>query len=641
MKKSTPDNGEHETSNKKHKKIKKNNKNETKNDDPNSNRRASREEIFAQNRSCRDSWCLLIYLAAIGGCVFLAYIAYIRDADPRKIISGYDKFGNTCGKKNKPIADAPRSGQDLRNMKYHYSEEGFDLCVRKCPNISLDTIEILKTLFDQDIQMCHYQIEKDNYSFDGGNLCAKKFSQATSTFIFDCTSTDGIKSNQAGLVSSIGTKLIEDLYTLNRVISTLVGIAIPLSFVWLILLRYMASFCVYTILLGVSTACTGGTVFMWLSYTGKIKIKEAVNQKELWLAGSIVATIFASFLNLIILSMLKRVRIAVAMFGETSKVMSRIPMLSCLPFFTVIYFLMAAGALTLLTVALLSPTEVEIKNGGNDVKFHRTDLRYFSIATVFMIFWIYQLSHDSTEFIIASTVAQWYFTIDKSKLSSPILTAVYYLLRYNYGSVAFGSLLIAILKFLRAIMYYITTKLDEYKLGFLTCMLNCVQCCLACFEKTLKFLTRNAYIEMAISGNGFLYSAKKSFKFMVNNALNLATINAITFILIWFSKILLSGAIGAAAFYWQKQKFPETAYNYNFSAAIYSGLGTFFIAHIFLEVYDMTIDTIFYCYSKDKEMSKGEDKKYYMSKDLAKLVKSKKVIIKRKLSDENVEAGER
>ena len=118
-------------------------------------------------------------------------------------------------------------------------------------------------------------------------------------------------------------------------------------------------------------------------------------------------------------------------------------------------------------------------------------------------------------------------------------------------------------------------------------MLNCVQCCLACFEKTLKFLTRNAYIEMAISGNGFLYSAKKSFKFMVNNALNLATINAITFILIWFSKILLSGAIGAAAFYWQKQKFPETAYNYNFSAAIYSGLGTFFIAHIFLEVYDV------------------------------------------------------
>ena len=152
--------------------------------------------------------------------------------------------------------------------------------------------------------------------------------------------------------------------------------------------------------------------------------------------------------------------------------MSRIPMLSCLPFFTVIYFLMAAGALTLLTVALLSPTEVEIKNGGNDVKFHRTDLRYFSIATVFMIFWIYQLSHDSTEFIIASTVAQWYFTIDKSKLSSPILTAVYYLLRYNYGSVAFGSLLIAILKFLRAIMYYITTKLDEYKLGFLTCVIN-------------------------------------------------------------------------------------------------------------------------------------------------------------------------
>ena len=118
-------------------------------------------------------------------------------------------------------------------------------------------------------------------------------------------------------------------------------------------------------------------------------------------------------------------------------------------------------------------------------------------------------------------------------------------------------------------------------------MLNCVQCFLACFEKTIKFITRNAYIEMSISGKGFIPAAKKSFKFMVSHALSLATVNIITFVLLWFCKVCVALSVAAGAFYWQKNHKTEDEFNYTFSAALISGTLALMISHMFMEVFDV------------------------------------------------------
>lgn len=65
------------------------------------------------------------------------------------------------------------------------------------------------------------------------------------------------------------------------------------------------------------------------------------------------------------------------------------------------------------------------------------------------------------------------------------------MLRYHLGSIAFGSLLIAIVQFIRAILEYINHKTKELQqnnmlVKFLMC---CVRCCLWCFEKCVKFIT--------------------------------------------------------------------------------------------------------------------------------------------------------
>ena len=67
--------------------------------------------------------------------------------------------------------------------------------------------------------------------------------------------------------------------------------------------------------------------------------------------------------------------------------------------------------------------------------------------------------------------------------------------RYHAGTAAFGSLIIAIIKTIRAIVAYIQKKAKKTK----TCkvlvqvVLCVIQCCLWCVEKCMKFINKNAY----------------------------------------------------------------------------------------------------------------------------------------------------
>ena len=82
-------------------------------------------------------------------------------------------------------------------------------------------------------------------------------------------------------------------------------------------------------------------------------------------------------------------------------------------------------------------------------------------------------------------------------------------------------------------MAYVERKLKKRVgggvFGFL---LKCCQCCLWCFEKCMKFLNRNAYIEVAIYGYNFCKAAKKAFTLLTSNMLRVAAINSVgTFVL--------------------------------------------------------------------------------------------------------------
>ena len=69
--------------------------------------------------------------------------------------------------------------------------------------------------------------------------------------------------------------------------------------------------------------------------------------------------------------------------------------------------------------------------------------------------------------------------------------------RFHSGSLAFGALIIALVQLARIILAYIQKKLKGKTGKVAKCILCCMQCCLWCLEKILKYINRQAYIEVS------------------------------------------------------------------------------------------------------------------------------------------------
>lgn len=66
---------------------------------------------------------------------------------------------------------------------------------------------------------------------------------------------------------------------------------------------------------------------------------------------------------------------------------------------------------------------------------------------------------------------------------------------------ALGSFLIAVVQLLRFFLKMLESYLQNHTGKCADTVLKCCQCCLYCFEKILKYLSRNAYIEIGIKSN--------------------------------------------------------------------------------------------------------------------------------------------
>ena len=65
------------------------------------------------------------------------------------------------------------------------------------------------------------------------------------------------------------------------------------------------------------------------------------------------------------------------------------------------------------------------------------------------------------------------------------------------------------------------------------------QCCMWCFEKCMKFISRNGYIEVSIHGCNFCVGCFKAFKLLGNNILRVAAINTVGDFVLFLGKVAI------------------------------------------------------------------------------------------------------
>lgn len=254
-----------------------------------------------------------------------------------------------------------------------------------------------------------------------------------------------------------------------------------------------------------------------------------------------------------------------------------------------------------------------------------TNIEWAIVYNVFGFLWLTFFISGFSYMVLASTFARWYWTFKKRDVPFFTLTGAFCQTAfYHLGTVAFGSLILAICRMIRLVLEYIDQKLKKYDNAVTRAILCCMRCFFWLLENFLKFLNRNAYIMCAIHGNNFCSSAKDAFNLIMRNFLRVITLDKVTDFLFFLSKLLITAGAGASTYYFLVHYPPQNPLHYNAVPTTVVVIASFLITSVFFSVYSTAVDTLFLCFLEDCERNDGsQEKPYFMSKQLMKILGKK------------------
>jgi len=234
--------------------------------------------------------------------------------------------------------------------------------------------------------------------------------------------------------------------------------------------------------------------------------------------------------------------------------------------------------------------------------FEYTDNIYLAaLYLLFVFFWTSQFIVAMGQLVNALAVSTWYFTRDKSTTGNlTVLSSIHKAFRYHMGSAAFGSLIIAIIKTIRAVIMYLQSKAAKSGNKIAQMVLCCLQCCMWCIEKCMKFINKHAYIQIAIYGYSFCKAARCAFFLILRNIATIAAVGIVAEIVTMIGRILVP-LMSTFVAYVILNSMADQLYTLWFPLLLTFCL-SFVVADLFLSIFSMAISTILQCFVADKEM---------------------------------------
>lgn len=373
-------------------------------------------------------------------------------------------------------------------------------------------------------------------------------------------------------------------------------------------------------------------------------LRASEDKKKVYMVAAYVFYAVAGIAFLLVCFFQKKIRITVGIIKEASHAIQRLPLLvlfPVVPFAMILVlfiysaiiaaFIYSTADITLDKLGASSPLTASAETMLSKVDANNA-MRILFAYHFFGFLWTNQLINAISMCTIAGAVCRYYWSREKTATEMgrfPILYSFKNCFRYHFGSLVYGSLIIAIVQFIRAILLYVdhqTQGIQKSNMAVKVAM-KIVQCCMWCLEKCLKFLSKNAYIMVAMNGRGFCTSAKDAFKIILTNIGQVGTVSMVTFLLLSAGKIAIAIGCTIVMFAYIEAKPEEFGIGgkHEISSPMAPILLTlllaWFVASTFLGVYEMAIDTILLCFCQDKQLNR-ESGQYFMSDRLRKFVES-------------------
>ncbi|XP_006146113.1 choline transporter-like protein 5 isoform X2 [Tupaia chinensis] len=483
---------------------------------------------------------------------------------------------------------------------------------------------------------------------------------------------------------AIGLKVFEDYATTWYWILIGLTIAMILSWMFLILLRYIAGFLFWIFMFGVLAIIAYGIWHCYHQYTIleerpastltiynigiQIDISLYFQLKQTWFILMIILCIIELIIILMLIFLRKRIRVAIMLMKEGSKAIGYIPstliyplltfiLLSiCISYWAVTALFLATSGIPIYKIVAPEGNCIHENKTCNPETFNTTEIakacpgalcnfasyggkslyhQYistFQIYNLFVFLWLINFVIALGQCALAGAFATYYWAKKKPDdiPPYPLFTAFGRAIRYHTGSLAFGSLILALVQMFKVILEYLDRRLRHAQNNVSKFLQCCLRCCFWCLEKMVKFLNRNAYIMIAIYGRNFCRSARDAFNLLMRNILKVAVTDEVTDFVLILGKILVAGSIGVLAFLLFTQRMPiitegPTSLNYYWVPWLTVILGSYLIAHGFFSVYAMCVETIFICFLEDLERNDGTSARpYYVSQSLLKILQEER-----------------
>ncbi len=136
------------------------------------------------------------------------------------------------------------------------------------------------------------------------------------------------------------------------------------------------------------------------------------------------------------------------------------------------------------------------------------------------------------------------------------------------------------------------------------CLICSLRCCIWCVDSCVKHITKNAYIQTALTGNHFCGSAWATFWLIVRNAARFSMTSMVGGLLMFVGKgtiLVLSGWIGYLIIV------NSSVLKDKVAAPIFPVVVIIIIAYlissIFLSIFSFSAETILHCFLVDSEIS--------------------------------------
>lgn len=420
-----------------------------------------------------------------------------------------------------------------------------------------------------------------------------------------------------------------------------------LSAIWLLVIRYFVGVMTWATIIFLNILTFFVTTFFYIKagWIGHDAVSTVIGEgaaDTLIATGSerdhlrVVAIIMTIVLIIVVLAtfvLVKRVVVAVAVLKVAANAIGAIQSLMVFPILP--FIILAVFYIYWVAAALYLFSAGEIRQNGCHRNCCAYDLvsskvncegccgysihytRHIALAILYHIFgcfWTTQFIIACSLTVIAGAVASYYWSRGETSEMPfmPVVSSVKRLTRFSLGSVALGSLVVAIIESIRFLLEALRRQLKLVEATPAACCIRmiwcCTQCCLGCVEWTINFINRNAYIMIAITGKGFCKAAGMATGLIVNNILRIGTVNVIGDVMLFLGKLCVSLACALFAFLMLDTHQYKSSHH-KISSPLFPvlfcwGLG-YVVASLFFAVVEMAIDTIILSFCQDVEEHQG------------------------------------